>query len=68
MPSYDLKCLKCGHTFEHHQKMADPNPPCPAPAPPEQQTCGGETIKTFASKKAGAVHFQGKGWAKDGYS
>ena len=23
MPSYDYKCLNCGDTFEHFQKMSD---------------------------------------------
>ncbi|GAB4137717.1 MAG: zinc ribbon domain-containing protein [Ignavibacteriales bacterium] len=23
MPSYDYKCLKCGDSFEHFQKMTD---------------------------------------------
>lgn len=69
MPTYDFKCQKCGHEFERNQKMSDPNPPCPWSDGPTKQSeteCGGETKKMF--KSASPVHFNGGGWAKDGYS
>lgn len=71
MPTYDFRCCKCGYEFERYQKMNDPNPPCPI-VPPEdmtceiKDTCGGPTKKMF--KSAAPVHFNGGGWAKDGYS
>ena len=75
MPTYDYKCSKCGHTFEGVAKVNDPNPPCPVhtmvPDPPPCQRgmylepCEGPTEKVIS---AVAIHFQGGGWAKDGYS
>lgn len=73
MPTYDYKCLSCGHRFEGVAKMNDPNPPCPH-EPPQGMTCevtapcGGDTQKVFSTGNAPAVQFNGGGWAKDGYS
>lgn len=69
MPAYDFRCKKCGFKFERTQKMDDPNPPCPwnkAATTQYVDECGGETEKLITG--AAAVHFQGNGWAKDGYS
>ena len=73
MPTYDFKCPKCQLEWEAAQGMNDPNPKCenlvcaefPDPTMGHFK-CGGEAVKIF--KKAGAVHFNGSGWAKDGYS
>lgn len=68
MPTYDYKCKKCGHKFEGFAKMSDPCPPCPKlmTFPLHVEPCEGETEKVFTS--AAPVHFQGGGWASDGYS
>ena len=76
MPTYDFRCKKCGHEWEVSQGMNDPNPTC-VHVREQLETvggmgekfpdaCGGETEKVY--RKAGAVHFQGAGWAKDNYS
>jgi len=74
MPTYDFKCKKCGQIEERTQGMNDPNPSCTViihtasdPEMDGSHECGGDTEKVF-SGKAASVHFQGGGWAKDGYS
>ena len=71
MPTYDFRCKKCGHTFERSQGMNDPNPRCPKEIDPGHTAemmpcCDHPTEKLITG--AAAVHFQGSGWAKDGYS
>lgn len=79
MPNYDYKCQKCGHTFEGEAKMNDPCPPCPnfmgtsasvfndpMGGVFQPVVCAGTTIKQFTSVPP--AHFNGGGWAKDGYS
>lgn len=64
MPNYEYKCEKCGHEFHRHQKMSDPNPPCPGPEGSETETCGGETQKLISQS---SFQLKGGGWAADGY-
>ena len=76
MATYDLRCKKCGHEWEHSQGMNDPNPPCPhvreqlesvgGTGEKFPDVCGGETEKVY--RKAVAAHFVGGGWAADNYS
>ena len=79
MPKHNFKCPKCGYKFEADIGMNDPNPTCPngvwttVPLPPPSYgksltTCGTVTEKDFNWGTSPAAHFQGSGWAKDGYS
>ncbi len=53
MPTYEYKCLECGHLFEEFQKMSDaPVEICPK--------CGGK-VKRLISNGAGLV-FKGSGF------
>ncbi len=53
MPTYEYKCLECGHLFEEFQKMSDaPIEVCPK--------CGGK-VKRLISNGAGLV-FKGSGF------
>ena len=52
MPTYDYKCMKCDHHFEHFQSMSDlPLTVCPL--------CG-STIRRLVSGGSGLI-FKGKG-------
>lgn len=67
MPNYEYKCEKCGHEFHRHQKMSDPNPPCPnvaQTAEGEKEGCHGETQKLISQS---SFQLKGGGWAADGY-
>ncbi len=53
MPTYEYKCLSCGHRFEVFQKMSDePIKVCPE--------CGGE-VKKLIGTGAGLI-FKGSGF------
>ncbi len=53
MPTYEYKCLSCGHRFETFQKMTDePVKVCPV--------CGG-TVKKLIGAGAGLI-FKGSGF------
>ncbi len=53
MPTYEYKCLSCGHRFEAFQKMTDePIKVCPE--------CGGE-VKKLIGTGAGLI-FKGSGF------
>ncbi len=53
MPTYEYKCLSCGHRFEVFQKMTDePIKTCPE--------CGGE-VKKLIGAGAGLI-FKGSGF------
>lgn len=66
MPTYEFKCEKCSHEFEHDQKMSDPNPPCPRLVHGTKivLTCGGPTKKLISRT---SFVLEGGGWASDGY-
>ena len=58
MPIYLYECRRCGENEEHIQKFSDP--------PVETcEKCGGDLKRVMAPS---AAHFQGGGWAKDGYA
>ncbi len=58
MPTYEYKCLKCGHKFEVFQSMtADPVKVCPV--------CGSE-VKRLIGAGAGAI-FKGSGFYQTDY-
>jgi putative FmdB family regulatory protein len=58
MPTYDYKCLKCGHTFELFQPMsADPIEKCPE--------CNGK-VKRLIGMGAGPI-FKGSGFYQTDY-
>ena len=53
MPTYEYKCLKCGHTFEEYREItAPPRARCPQ--------CRGR-VQRLVSGGAGIV-FRGSGW------
>jgi putative FmdB family regulatory protein len=54
MPTYDYKCKKCGHTFEHFQGMSeDPLKKCPK--------CGKNALQRLIGAGAGII-FKGSGF------
>ena len=58
MPTYDYKCLDCGHTFEEFQKISDePLTTCPA--------CNGH-IKRLIGAGAAPI-FKGSGFYQTDY-
>ena len=58
MPTYDYKCLKCGHSFEAFQKITDePLKECPE--------CRGE-VKRLISPGSGII-FKGSGFYATDY-
>lgn len=58
MPTYEYKCLECGHSFELFQSMsADPVKVCPE--------CGGE-VKRLIGPGAGPI-FKGTGFYQTDY-
>ncbi len=58
MPTYDYKCLECGHKFEMFQSMtADPIKKCPE--------CGGK-VKRLIGAGAGPI-FKGTGFYQTDY-
>lgn len=58
MPTYDYKCLSCGHTFEKFQNMTEnPLDKCPK--------CGGK-LKRLIGTGAGPI-FKGKGFYQTDY-
>ena len=58
MPTYDYKCLECGHTFELFQSMSsEPVKTCPE--------CGGE-VKRLIGPGAGPI-FKGTGFYQTDY-
>lgn len=58
MPTYDYRCLDCGHAFEEFQSMTDePLKVCPG--------CGGE-LKRLIGKGAGII-FRGSGFYATDY-
>ncbi len=58
MPTYDYKCLECGHKFEMFQSMtAEPVNKCPE--------CGGK-VKRLIGAGAGAI-FKGSGFYQTDY-
>ena len=58
MPTYDYKCLACGHTFELFQSMSsEPVKVCPE--------CGGE-VKRLIGPGAGPI-FKGTGFYQTDY-
>ena len=59
MPTYEYKCLECGHRFERFQKMTDePLDECPS--------CGGK-VKRLIGKGAGII-FRGSGFYANDYA
>lgn len=58
MPTYDYKCISCGHSFELFQKMNDePIKVCPK--------CGGQ-VKRLIGTGAGPI-FKGSGFYQTDY-
>lgn len=58
MPTYDYKCLDCGHSFEEFQKITDqPLTKCPV--------CGGH-VKKLISAGAAPI-FKGSGFYQTDY-
>ncbi len=58
MPTYEYKCLECGHSFELFQSMsAEPVKECPE--------CGGE-VKRLIGPGAGPI-FKGTGFYQTDY-
>lgn len=58
MPTYDYKCLQCGHSFEEFQKMTDePLTECPE--------CGGE-VKRLIGTGLSPI-FKGSGFYQTDY-
>ncbi len=58
MPTYDYKCKKCGHQFEHFQSMNDePLDVCPE--------CGGK-VERLIGTGAGLI-FKGSGFYATDY-
>lgn len=58
MPTYDYKCLECGHTFDYFQKMSDePLQNCPV--------CHGK-LKRLIGPGAGPI-FKGSGFYETDY-
>lgn len=54
MPTYDLKCNKCGHKFIDIHKMSEPHSKCPE--------CGSIASVDF-SEGLPNFQFKGDGWA-----
>ena len=58
MPTYDFKCLHCGHTFERYLQITDDsNVKCPK--------CGGQTKRLISS--GGGIIFKGSGFYATDY-
>jgi putative FmdB family regulatory protein len=58
MPTYDYKCLDCGHTFEHFQQITEePLKTCPK--------CSGK-LKRLIGAGAGPI-FKGSGFYQTDY-
>ncbi|MBN2211842.1 MAG: hypothetical protein JW709_10650 [Sedimentisphaerales bacterium] len=59
MPTYEYKCVSCGHQFEKFQNMSDrPLTACPQ--------CGGKVQRLIGA--GGAVIFKGKGFYATDYA
>lgn len=74
MPFYEYQCKKCGHRFDRIGKHNDPDPPCPALAPPTDENesdeadvavCGEDTERLISTS---SFILKGGGWANTGYS
>lgn len=60
MPTYEYKCNKCGHMFEHVQKMSDaPLTDCP------KEKCKGK-VQRLISAGTGLI-FKGSGFYETDY-